>query len=729
MRTGPIAVSHLSIAGGARRDWLLIAAIFVGLSGVAFVWLALDRRPPEWDHANHLERVVNCAHDMAHANVTAIIERSSFYPPLAVCAAGLAYWLAPSDVVAAQTAILGFLALGMASVYLLARSFADGSGGVVAALLFGSANLVVYSSLRFQLDLPLAAMVAAALVLLLHVEGFSRAGWSIALGVVLGLGMLTKPPFAVYVLPGLVLVGTQVRGARQLRNLVFTVLTGGAVAVLWYGPRLFGIFGQIENRSFKQAAESGHAAPWTAEGLLFYPKGLVPQLGLLAVALMLIGFVVVIRRRQWLLPVSLVLPFLVFASLQNKNLRYTLPLLPVAAVLGEIGFATLRGRLRAVAAVAVALAAVAQVGGTAFGVPRGWTMPIVGIPLFGENPPMRAEWPQRKILALIARDARDASATVSVVPNYAFFSVSNFRYYALRDGLPLRWARAWDEEPIGVQYMILKDGEQGPEWTAAKPRRIAERLARDPYLARVFPVIGEFPLPDGSTATVRARRVGIGPTVALSTFGRRLEQAIRRRLSPVARDIDGLEIRTATTEERARDGWVDRVELAARTATVGDYSRPRPALLRVHDLRLVVDDALVNPFSLEAEDRLDPLDAGRIRFERATIFSADLVAFLRDLKGFTTATVELQRGFATFAFKQLGPDVRARVRILPGLDGPIAVTADHVAVGGVTIPDLLVNWVVRNFDPSPVLASRSPVPIEVGRIEIDPDAIRIRATR
>src|SRR5215470_513258 len=209
MRTGPTGASSLSLWQGSRREWLLIAAIFAGLAGVAGVWLALDRRPPEWDHANHLERVVNGAHDMAHANVAAIIERSSFYPPLAACAAGLAYSLAPSDVASAQVAILGFLALGMASVYVLARSSTSGVGSVVAALLFGSANFVVYSSLRFQLDLPLAGMVAVALVLLLRVEGFSRLGWSIALGVVLGLGMLTKPPFPVYVLPAFVLVGAQ----------------------------------------------------------------------------------------------------------------------------------------------------------------------------------------------------------------------------------------------------------------------------------------------------------------------------------------------------------------------------------------------------------------------------------------------------------------------------------------------------------------------------------------
>jgi hypothetical protein len=703
----------------------MIAAIFVVLAGVAGVWLALDRRPPEWDHANHLERVVNCADDMAHANVTAIIERSSFYPPVAVCAAGLAYALVPSDVASAQAVILLFLGLGMAAVYALARGYTGVGGAVVAALFFGSASFVVYSSLRFQLDLPLAAMVAVALVLLLRTEVFSRAGWSLALGVVLGLGMLTKPPFAVYVLPAILLVAARLRGARQLGQFALTVLTGGAVAVLWYGPRLLGIFGQVEARSFKQAAESGHAAPWSLEGLLYYPTYFAPQFGLVAAVFVAAGLVVVARRRQWFLLAALIGPFLVFEMIQNKNLRYTLPILPVAAVLGGIGFEALGRPLRTIALVAITLAAVVQVTGMAFGVPSGLMMPLLGVPLVGDNPPMRAEWPHRKILALIASDARAAKATVSVVPNYIFFSVSNFRYYALRDGLPFRWTRAWDDEPLDVEYMILKDGDQGPEWTAARPRRIAERFAQDRNLARVFPVIGEFPLPDGSTATVRARRIGRGPTVSLATFTRRLDQAIRRRLPQIARDIDGLEIRILTTEEQARDGRVPRVELKARAATVGDFSRSRPALVRVHDLCLVVEDALVNPFSLDEDGRLDPLDAGGVRFERATILSEDVSAFLRNLKGFTTASVQLGRGSASFAFSQFGPDVRARVRILPGREGPITVTPELVSVGGVTIPAPLVNWVVRNYDPSPVLAARAPVRLEVGRIEISPDAIRI----
>ncbi len=68
-----------------------------------------------------------------------------------------------------------------------------------------------------------------------------------------------------------------------------------------------------------------------------------------------------------------------------------------------------------------------------------------------------------------------------------------------------------------------------------------ERLANDPALARVFPVIGEFSLPDGSTATVRARR--IPPVDATpAAVAAAVEAALRRRLGDVMRDVEGLQI-------------------------------------------------------------------------------------------------------------------------------------------------------------------------------------------
>ena len=711
------------------REWAIVGGVYLALVLITAVWLAIDRRPPEWDHANHLERVVHCTEDMARRDVRAIIERSSFYPPVVPCSAAVVYRLAPSDVAAAQSVILVFLGLGMAAVYRLGRRLAGGTEGVVAAVVFGCAPFVVFSSLRFQLDLPLAAMVAVALLVILHTEGFTRLGWSLVAGLVFGVGMLTKPPFAVYVLvPVVLVVATSLERRRATIHAVLAVLIGAALSVPWYGPRLFGIIPQIANRSFKQAAESGHPDPLTATALLLYPTWLAPQIGVLALVLLLVGIVVAVMRRQWFVLSALLAPFALFELLQNKNLRYTLPIVPVAAVLAGMAFGLLRGRARTVGAIVLALVCALQVSATALALPSGWTLPGLGVPFVLESPPSTGNWRHREIMALISKDSRGQPATVSIVPNDNYFSVSNFRYFGTRDGLPLQFTRAWDGEPIGVEYMVLKTGDVGPSWTAEKPRRIAERLQNDGALARVFPVIGEFQLPDGSTATVRARRLTENVAETPAAFAREVQAAVRRALADVATDVQGLEIELSHDDTLLR-GHIGRVEIRAATARVGELKRPGSPLLRVGDVQFVFEDVLVNPFAVHTTGRLSPLDARRAVLERGTIREDDLRAFLKEQKGFKTASVKFEPGALVFAMSLPGPDVAARVRVLPATEKPFALAADHVTVGGIPVPAMLVDWVVRTWDPSPRIASRLPVPVSLGRIDITPEAIRISARR
>ena len=59
---------------------------FVILCSVTTVWVLIDRRPPEWDHANHLERAVDCYRSLrivSDSGVLEILEASSFYQPVA----------------------------------------------------------------------------------------------------------------------------------------------------------------------------------------------------------------------------------------------------------------------------------------------------------------------------------------------------------------------------------------------------------------------------------------------------------------------------------------------------------------------------------------------------------------------------------------------------------------------------------------------------------------------
>jgi len=714
-----------SVAAPERRgrEWAIVGAVFVVIAIVAATWLVIDRHPPEWDYANHLESALHCRRDLAVGDLRAVFARSSFYPPLVSCAAGLVFTVLPSDVVFGEIVVFAFLGLGMAATYVVGRRFAGGGGGVVAAVLFGTAPAVVHYALRFQLDVPLACMVAACLAALLSSDHFRHPGWTIVAGILLGLGMLTKPPFLVYIAPAWLLVLAATRGRRAWVHASVAAIVGVLIALPWYGPRALGLSTQIQNRSFKQAQESGFPDALSLTSLAYYPMNFPVHFGLIAAPLVLVGLALAVRRRCWFVLAGLS-PFVVFLLLQNKQIRYALPLLPMAAVVGGLGFAALPRSARRGVGVAVALAAALQTSSTAFAVPPVFGLPLVGALQNLTSPPSSADWQHRAVLGLVVRDSGGAPRTVSIMPNHPHFSVANFRYYAVRDGLSLRVARAWDGEPVGVEYMVLKTGDLGPPWTFDKARRIADRVATDVSLARAYPLIGEFALPDGSTATVRARRIPTDLDMTPEALARAVADAVRARLGEVTRDVEGLEVRLEY-DAGILAGRVKRLDISASAATVGELRRRQAALLRLRDLRVVVDEALVNPWSAAREGRFDPLDAGGITIERAVIESADLQSFVRQVKGLGRMALSLGDGFVDLGFDMPGPDLAARVKFVTRADRPFALLAEHVTLGGVAVPSLFVDWIMASFDPSRGLGSRLPFPVTIRPVTVTPGAIHI----
>src|SRR5262249_56228700 len=138
--------------GGAGRPWLRLMGVVLVVGIVTVVWVSIDRRPPESDHANHLERALRCYRTFADhtpSPLPAILLESSFYPPLVTCMAGLLYFVAPVVAMTAQSVMLAFLTLGVAAVFGLGRRLLDVEHGLLAAFFFGTAPFVVFSLMNF----------------------------------------------------------------------------------------------------------------------------------------------------------------------------------------------------------------------------------------------------------------------------------------------------------------------------------------------------------------------------------------------------------------------------------------------------------------------------------------------------------------------------------------------------------------------------------------------------
>jgi hypothetical protein len=693
------------------RDWLLVGGAWLALVLTLSVWVMLDRRPPAWESARQLERAVRCADGVGAGRAAVMLDRAALEAPIIPCAAAAIYRLYPSDVAAAQVVMFLALGVGMAATYLLARDLAGAAAAVPAAWLFGAAPIVIERALRFELDLPLAAIVALALLVLSRTDRLTRTGMSAVAGLVLGVGLLVKPTIGLYVAGPILWLLALERSVRGVCNLALAVVLAAAVSLPWYGPRLIGAPVDSVAASLQLTA-TAHAA------------ALVQQLGALALVLAIVGLVMALLRGRGFAIIAFIVPLALVALARHEDGGGTLPLLPAAAVLGGMAVAALPGPARVAGLAVVGVVGAVQVSTVAWGVPPAFALPVLDAPWVVESKPSGAHWRHRDVLRAIVADSGGRPLTVAVLPDHALFSPSNFRYYARRDRLPLSLVAAWQAEPIGIDYVVAKSGDAGPPRLAQAGERANAQLARDPALARVYPTIAEFPLPDGSTASVRARRIPEGVAMAPEALAVALDAAIRRQLGAVAREVDNLALRLEHDAEIVR-GRVKRIELSADSAVLADYRRADAPRLRVRRLSLVADDVVVNPFSLEAGGRAELLDIGRLRVARAEVSGDDVQAFLGQLKPFRRMRVRLTTDAVYVTARQPGADVLALVRVAHAGDGRIALHVQRASIGWIPLPTTLVNWVMRRYDPTERLMSRLPFPVEIARVVVSEQSVRI----
>jgi hypothetical protein len=372
-----------------------------------------------------------------------------------------------------------------------------------------------------------------------------------------------------------------------------------------------------------------------------------------------------------------------------------------------------------------------QISMTAFGVPIPPRVPGLGVRVALYQPPDRADWRHEAVIADLVRASGGKPATVAVVPNYNFFSVSNFRYDAARVGLPLHMTRAWNGPPLGVDFVILKTGSQGPSWTTEKLERLSGAIAGgDPYLAAIYPVLGEYPLPDGSRGILRARRIQPLTGVPAARVASLLQRAPEKLLAANFAEAVDFHTRVGYKPDALLRGEAERLEILADSALVGEMARRDRAPLRVRNIRIDIEGLLFDPRRFVETGELQLLDVKAIRIRQLTITEDDLRELLKGQPAGQGVTIHLREGFAETTVQRGSLRISARVRLVaPAGDRPLGMEVASVRVGPLPVPDFLANWVVRHFDPTltlkrlPVLVTVEPIQMKLGRIEVGGPAL------
>lgn len=336
---------------------LSLAVLFVVLACSTIVWTMRDKTPPAWDPSDHIrygyDYYVLLAHgrlnDFAHDFFVA----PHFYAPLAHLLLAAVFLVAGASRVSALVVNLISLAVLLASTSSISTRVNGGRlnslqrgqrtvaqvVAVLAALIASCSHFSAWLMHDAFLDFPLTAAVTAAFALLMRAGDFKNTRFAIEFGVAAGLGMLVKQTFAFFfVVPALFVIVRVLasRDRRAILNLVLAGIVVAAISAVWYVPHFQDVLA-IYRENNRAAIDENEAPLLSFDSNFFYIHALLSkQLQMPFAALFVVGVIyslIRLRRESLLIYLWLAGGIFIFALVANKDIRYTVPIVPAAAVL------------------------------------------------------------------------------------------------------------------------------------------------------------------------------------------------------------------------------------------------------------------------------------------------------------------------------------------------------------------------------------------------------------
>lgn len=333
------ALRMLKALRTTHREYLygLIVTI-VYMAGV-LIWRSIDQRPPHWDMARHLYTAEVYSQLLSGHQWLDLIWHYMYYPPLLYIWAAKWQALFGHSVMSAVVSNVLWVGLIVGSMIAIGRSLRVQYAGILGSVFFLTMPLVGSVIRDFQIDIPLTAMVALTLAVLIRTKRFTSLNWSLFCGICFGLGMLTKWTYPAFVaLPAAVvmLAGLSTKHDRRLvlQNIITSLAVGTVIAQPWYVRNIDAVRGDFRANGTAAGVNEGDPAIRSLAGLLWYPRAILRDyLWLPWLAPVAAAFAHALKTRSQNLSLeTLVLlssslgGLLCFTLLRNKDARYILPI-------------------------------------------------------------------------------------------------------------------------------------------------------------------------------------------------------------------------------------------------------------------------------------------------------------------------------------------------------------------------------------------------------------------
>lgn len=336
--------------------WALLALFTVCLLLIGRNYYIANKRPPTFDDAWYLDSSLHFYQQLTRGSFVDCLRAyaGSFRtkaPLLSVLPLPF-YLLLGARYQSAMLVNMTFLVLTNVYLFLLGRRLFSPGVALAAAVFYQTMPLAYGLSRVFMPEYGLAALVIIWIYYLAASDLLSHGPANFALGVLLGVGLLMKILFPLYIAGPLVAVlllrrnqppraaehSSRLWGLCARHPFVAMALPAVLIASTWYAFNLPGVLRFAWSAGYGELSREYGAASFTTWLLAFINQGLSTWY---AGALLVLGAAALAIRRPVgksaeavpLLLAWLVVPLIAVAAGRSSEMRFALPILPVFAIL------------------------------------------------------------------------------------------------------------------------------------------------------------------------------------------------------------------------------------------------------------------------------------------------------------------------------------------------------------------------------------------------------------
>lgn len=682
-----------------KKELLFPLALIIIISFANTFWLIYDTTPQAWDESIHLNAAASFTHELKKgpaAFIKSFITQEDYYPPLVPAIASFAGLLNISMDTYTHVNLF-FYAILILSVFMFTRKIIGFYPACVAAVLVCSMPLIYTQGHFFMFDLPLTAITSMILFLLSDTYIFSSRKKAALFGLVLGLAMLIKWTFFIYVIAPYILriIEEKKQGKKIITGIAIHIAIMILIAGPWYFYNFYSIVSKIFMYSFKRGKIEGLPSIFSLESFLYYIRMLPDKAGIITLILAIAGAIaaVVMRDRKGLkILLFFITPIIIMTLLHNKKDRYIMPAMPFMAMLAAYTISLIKNKKVMIAASSATILLSLFMLAMAI-LPFNFTWP-------NSARPKKDDWKIEKLLSMTQK-----GKNLAVVPDHPMMNVINYSFYS-KYIIPSASIIGIYNFPMFADYFLIKTGWQGPFFSGSEKREIItkEALAKT-GVASYYDLLYETSLPDGEKAMLfkRKENINVNPQI----FSATINKSVLIGLSYYMKESKDFKFSYSIDEKKA---LIKNFSISFSSALIGDFKH-KPAALEIKNGNIEVFNIILNPEEL-AGGSISLLSLEKIRINSLEVDEKSLEKFVSYYIPNYKISIKIKNNLidAEADLKFIKIKISLELYKIDGENTDLGFKIKKVKAGFLNLPAFIFNIALKDYNP---LLNRTKVPLKI----------------